>query len=48
MKRENGYYWVCINDTNDWVICEWFNGKWEDELDTSQIVEIDEKQIVRS
>ena len=39
--RENGYYWVCVNDTKDWSICLWWDGKWEDELDTLQIIEID-------
>ena len=40
MKRENGYYWTKMEG-------EWFNNKWDDELNDCHWEEIDEKQIVR-
>jgi hypothetical protein len=44
-ERENGYYWVMKDFA--WSIAEWFDNKWDDELNDCYWIEIDETQIVR-
>jgi len=57
MKREEGYYWICINKKfNSWAVGEWFNDQWfiqNSFTDTvgrfkdSDFEEIDERKIER-
>lgn len=46
-QRSNGYYWVNMNDTCDWLIVEWHDGEWID-CDVELINFIDPHKITRS
>ena len=50
MKREDGFYWVFLDD--EWVVAKWDYGVWwTTEFDTpstdDEFTQIDERRIVR-